>query len=211
MIKESVDFYLSAAASRSPAPGGGSVSALGGALGAAMASMVANFTVGKKKYEDVQEEVKKILSESEKCRLKLEELVEGDIEAYTRVSSAYSLPKETDEEKQKRREEIARATKEAIAVPLEIASCCFRVLELCRRLVDIGNKRLISDVGVSVLLAWAALQGANLNVEINLSSLEDSSFIDEKRGVMKPLIEGGGKILKEVMDKVESAVKESSS
>jgi len=206
MIKESVDSYLSAAASRSPAPGGGSVSALGGALGAAMSSMVANFTVGKKKYEDVQEEVKKILSESEECRLKLEELVEGDIEAYTRVSSAYSLPKETDEEKENRREEIARATKEAIAVPLEIASCCFRVLELCRRLVDIGNKRLISDVGVSVLLAWAALQGANLNVEINLSSLEDKSFVEEKRSVIRPLLAEGRMILDEVAGKVKKEI-----
>ena len=206
MIKESVDSYLCAAASRSPAPGGGSVSALGGALGAAMSSMVANFTVGKKKYEDVQEEVKKILSESEECRLKLGELVEGDIEAYTRVSSAYSLPKETDEEKENRREEIARATKEAIAVPFEIASCCFRVLELCRRLVDIGNKRLISDVGVSVLLAWAALQGANLNVEINLSSLEDKSFVEEKRSVIRPLLAEGRMILDEVAGKVKKEI-----
>ncbi len=206
MIDGSVREYLDAAASRSPAPGGGSVSALAAALGAAMSSMVANFTVGKKKYEDVQEEVKGMLSESEVCRLKLLQLVNEDIKAYTRVSSAYSLPKETDEEKEKRKQEIARATKEAIPVPLEIAKCCFRVLKLCRRLVDIGNKGLISDVGVSVLLGWAALEGANLNVEINLAGLEDSSFVEEKRGIMKPLIEESGTILEEVMGKVKKQV-----
>ncbi len=206
MIDSSIREYLDAAASRSPAPGGGSVSALAAALGAAMSSMVANFTVGKKKYEDVQDEVKGMLSESEVCRLKLLQLVNEDIKAYTRVSSAYSLPKETDEEKEKRKQEIARATKEAIPVPLEIAKCCFRVLKLCRRLVDIGNKGLISDVGVSVLLGWAALEAANLNVEINLAGLEDSSFVEEERGIMKPLIEESGTILEEVMGKVKKQV-----
>ncbi len=206
MIEESLRSYLSAAASRSPAPGGGSVSALAGALGAAMASMAANFTVGKKKYENVQEEVKRILSESEECRLKLEELVDEDIKAYTKVSSVYSLPKETDEEKEKRVQEIARATKEAVSVPLEIAKCCFRVLELCRQLVDIGNKRLISDVGVSVLLAEAALRAANLNVEINLVSLKDDPFVKEKRCAIGSLLTEGRNILGEVLSKVEREI-----
>ena len=206
MIEGSLRSYLSAASSRSPAPGGGSAAALAGALGAAMSCMAANFTVGKKKYENVQEEVKRILSESEKCRSKLEELVDEDIKAYTKVSSAYSLPKETDEEKEKRALEIARATKEAVSVPLEIAKDCFRVLELCRRLVDIGNKMLISDVGVSVLLAEAALRAANLNVEINLVSLKDSSFVEEKRAVMAPLLRQGREILEEVSKKVERAI-----
>ena len=206
MINESLRSYLDAAAGRSPAPGGGSVSALAGALGAAMVSMVANFTVGKKKYEDVQEEVGNILSESEKCRLRLAELVDEDIKAYTEVSSAYSLPKETDEEKKRRQSAIARATKEAVAVPLEIAKCCNMVLELCRRLVDIGNKNLISDVGVAVFLAESALRAANLNVEINLAYLEDTTFIEEKRDIMKPFLEKGREVMEEVAGKVEIAI-----
>ncbi len=206
MIENSVSSYLEAAAARSPAPGGGSVCALTGALGASMVSMAANFTVGKKKYEDVQDEVKNILSESEKLRLRLTELVDEDVEAYSAVSSAYSLSKETDDERKTRAEQIARATKDAVGVPLEVAGCCFRVLELCRRLVDIGNRNLISDVGVAVLLAEAALRGADVNVEVNLVSLSDASFVEEKRSVMKPYLEEGGKILKEVAAKVTNAI-----
>ena len=206
MIENSVSSYLEAAASRSPAPGGGSVSALTGALGAAMVSMAANFTVGREKYEDVQEEAKSILSESEELRLRLAKLVDEDIEAYSAVSSAYSLSREMDSEKKIRAERIMKATKEAVGVPLEIASCCFRVLELCRRLVDIGNRNLISDVGVAVLLAEAALRGANINVEVNLVSLRDASFVEEKRSVMKPYLEESGEILKEVVTKVTNAI-----
>jgi glutamate formiminotransferase/formiminotetrahydrofolate cyclodeaminase len=206
LIENSVSSYLEAAASRSPAPGGGSVTALTGALGAAMVSMAANFTVGKKKYEDVQDEVNSILSESEKLRLRLAKLVDEDIEAYSAVSSAYSLPKGTDSEKKIRAERIMKATKEAVAVPLEVARCCFRVLELCRRLVDIGNRNLISDVGVAVLLAEAALRGADVNVEINLVSLSDASFVEEKRSVMKPYLEESGEILKEVVTKVTNVI-----
>ena len=132
--------------------------------------------------------------------------MDGDIKSYTMVSSAYSLPKETDEDKQKRVEEITKATKEAVSIPLEIAQCCFRVLELCKRLVDIGNKNLISDVGVSVILAEAALRAANLNVEINLAGLKDSSFVEEKRSVIEPLLLSGRKILEEVISKVEEKV-----
>ena len=203
---KSISSYLSEAASRSPAPGGGSVCALSGALGAAMASMAANFTIGKKNYESVQEEVKKILSESERLRLRLSELAEEDIKAYTTVSSAYSLARETDDEKKARSERIAAVTKEASAVPMEAAKCCFRILELCRDLVDIGNRNLISDVGVAVLLAESALRSANLNVEINLACLKDKSFVDEKRNVMKPLIEKSRKILDIVLKKVEKGI-----
>ncbi len=203
---KSISSYLSEAASRSPAPGGGSVCALSGALGAAMASMAANFTIGKKNYESVQEEVKKILFESERLRLRLSELAEEDIKAYTTVSSAYSLARETDDEKKARSERIAAVTKEASAVPMEAAKCCFRILELCRDLVDIGNRNLISDVGVAVLLAESALRSANLNVEINLACLKDKSFVDEKRNVMKPLIEKSRKILDIVLKKVEKGI-----
>lgn len=207
MIENSINSYLEAAAARTPAPGGGSVSALTGALGASMVSMVANFTVGKKKYEDVQDEIKSILSESEKLRLRLTELVDEDIKAYSAVSSAYSLSKETDNERKTRAEQISRATKDAVGIPLEAAGCCFRVLELCRSLVDIGNRNLISDVGVAVLLAEAALRGADVNVEVNLVSLSDASFVEEKRSVMKPYLEEGGAILKEVVAKVTNAIR----
>lgn len=206
MIDDSVRKYLCAAASRLPAPGGGSVSALAGALGASMASMVANFTVGKKNYESVQEEVKGLLSKSEKCRAKLEKLVDDDIRVYMKLSSAYSLPRETEEQKEKRVRKIAASIKEAVSVPLEIVECCFRILELCGRLVQVGNKRLISDVGVSAILAEAAMRAANLNVEINLACLEDNFFVEEKRKIIKPLLAESEKTLREVVSRVEKEI-----
>ena len=121
--EETLQKYLDDAAAKLPAPGGGSVSALAGALGAAMASMVGNFTVGKDAYKEVEEEVKGLLSQSEKLRRELTALVDADVAAYGQVSAAYKLPRESDQEKSKRRGAIEEACKEALAVPLKAAQC----------------------------------------------------------------------------------------
>ncbi|NOX97301.1 MAG: cyclodeaminase/cyclohydrolase family protein, partial [Nitrospirae bacterium] len=127
--------YLDEASAKLPAPGGGSVSALCGALGAAMAGMVANFTVGKEKYKEVEEEVNRILSQSEALRKRLAELMDADVEAYRKVSTAYRMPKTGDEEKAQRSRSIQEACKEALEVPLRTAECCYEILKLSRRLV----------------------------------------------------------------------------
>jgi len=198
--------YLEEAAAKLPAPGGGSVSALCGALGAAMAGMVANFTVGKEKYKEVEEEVSRILFQSESARKELTELIDADVEAYGKVSTAYRLPKTTPEEKAQRSRAIQEACKEALEVPLRTAACCHEILKLSQRLVDIGNTNLISDVGVAVILAEAALQGAALNVEINLAGLKDEDFVKEKRGVLEPLLRESPVIKDEVLEKVKGKI-----
>lgn len=205
-INQPLNKYLDEAAAKLPAPGGGSVSALCGALGAAMASMVANFTVGKEKYKEVENEVSQLLSQSEELRKRLMKLMDADVEVYGKVSAAYRLPKATDEEKAKRSQAIQEACKEALKVPLKTAECCHEILKLSQRLVDIGNVNLISDVGVAVILAEAALQGAALNVEINLVSLKDEHFVKEKRGILEPLLRESPVIKDEVLRKVKDKI-----
>ncbi len=206
MLNESVASYLDRAASRSPAPGGGSVAALAGALGASMASMVANFTIGKKGYENVQEEVKTILAESENCRRKLAELAVEDINGYKKVSEAYALPKETQQQKELRRQRITASTREAVIVPLLTVKYSHRLMRILKQLADIGNRNLITDVGVAAHLLSASVKSAQLNVEINLACLDDIEFVEEKRGIVASSVSETEGIMAEVITKVDNAL-----
>jgi len=199
---EPLSKYLDDTASGKSTPGGGSVAALTGVLGTALSSMVCNFTVGKKKYKSVEAEVSEILSKSEKMRTELTQLVQADTEAYSKVSEAYKLPKKTKEQKKERTGAIQSALKEALSVPLDVVKCCYQVLKLNQPLVEKGNPNLISDVGVAVSLAWAAMESASLNVEINLLGIKDSDFCEGVRRTMEPLISEGHDIKNEVWNKV---------
>ena len=163
--------YIDDAASSKPAPGGGSVSAMVGALGTTMGSMAANFTIGKKKFAGVEGEVKGLLARIDAARAKLLALVDADVAAYGEVGAAYSMPKETEGEKLARSAAIKSACGSAMGVPRRIMAESLEVLRALSRLVDIANPNLISDVGVAAIFARAALEGGRLNVEINLKSL----------------------------------------
>ncbi len=198
--------YLDDAASNLPAPGGGSVAAFVGALGASMSAMVANFTIGKKKYADVEEEIRGLLERVETQRKNLTALVDADVSAYGGVSKAYGMPKSNDEEKEARSAAIKEACREALAVPMDVARSCGKIAEAAERLVDIGNKNLITDVGVSALSADAACKAAALNVEINLSAIRNEDFSKEIRSELDPLLEKVESAAKSVMEKVKSAI-----
>ena len=198
--------YLDDAAAKLPAPGGGSIAAMAGALGASMSAMVANFTIGKKRFADVEDEVKALLEKVEAERKKLSELVDADVAAYGTVSNAYGMPKETDEEKAARSAAIKDACRVAMSAPMEAARSCAEVAGVCDRLVDIGNRNLITDVGVSVLAADAALKAAALNVEINLASIGDDDFAEKTREELNALLERVAAIETTVMDKVKAAI-----
>lgn len=176
-VNGTVKQYVDDAASSKPAPGGGSVSALAGALGASMGSMVCNFTVGKEKFKDVEGRAKEILAVCENSRLALLSLMDKDVEEYKKVTAAYSMPKETEEQKAVRKEAIQKALKSALQVPLEAFRECLDVLEQLTDLAHTGNPNLISDVGVSAILCAAGLAGAKLNVDINLSSIKDEELV----------------------------------
>jgi methenyltetrahydrofolate cyclohydrolase len=172
--------YLDKLASSSPEPGGGSASALAAAIGAALVSMVANLTVGKEKYADVQEQIADLLKSSEAVRARLQELVQEDTEVYGVLAKAFKMPRETEEEKSKRKEAIQAACKEATMVPYAIAEQCLEVAKLSEVAADIGNVGAVSDAGVAALIADAAAQSAALNVKINLTTIKDSAFNEEK-------------------------------
>jgi len=163
-------------ASRSPEPGGGSVAALTGALGAALVSMVSNLTLGKEKYKEVQPQIEALLKESEKLRGDMQDLIQKDTEAYGALSEVYKMPKNTDTEKALRTAKMQEALKKACQVPLEIGLKSLDIATLAERAAAIGNAAAVSDAGVAVLLAQACAQSAALNVKINVNSIKDEAY-----------------------------------
>ena len=172
---QSLSGFVSAVASSSPTPGGGSVVALAGALGAALAQMVAGLTAGRKKYAAVDAEMREIALAAAALGNTLSALVERDARAYGAVADAYKLPKEPQAAAADRSEAIAVALLGAAEVPLETARACAKVAELAAALAQRGNTNAVSDAGVAALLADAACRGAAYNVRINVAALEDRS------------------------------------
>ena len=208
MYQDTLKKYLDDLAAKLPAPGGGSAAALTAATGAALISMVANFTIGKEKYKFVEEEIKKVLSSSEDLRQKLINLVDEDVTAYKKLSSAYKLSKDSPEDKRKREQAMQEGLKEALATPLEVCKLSHQAVKLCPVMSEKGNANLISDVGVAVALLASAFQSALLNVEINLKSIKDNEFILKIREVLKPIEEEVEIINQEVGAEVEKHVKQ---
>jgi len=202
LIDKPVSQFLTELASSAPAPGGGSVAALSGALGAALVSMVCNLTVGKKKYADVEKDIKALLENSERLRHKLADLLQADVQAYTAVSQAMKMPRATDEEKAARAKVMQQALKKATDVPLQIAEACVEVIALCQPAAEKGNKNAVSDAGVAILLAEAGLRSAALNILINLGWIEDQSFTAEKQRQLDALLAGKPAVRDQVYDYV---------
>lgn len=172
--------FLDKLASSSPEPGGGAASALAAAVGAALVSMVANLTVGKEKYADVQAEIGRLVADSEAVRSRLQELVQEDTEVYGVLAKAFRMPRESDGEKARRNEAVQEALKDACQVPYDIAGQCLAVAELSEKAAEIGNVNAVSDAGCAVLLADAAARCAAMNVKINIGSIKDTAYNDEK-------------------------------
>ena len=173
--------FISKVISNDPVPGGGSVSALNGALAAALSAMVANLTVGRKKYAEVNDLMQELSTRFEKLSQKLIEDVDRDSDAYNRVFAAFKLPKETDEEKQLRSEAIQKETKYAAQVPMEVARAVYEVLPQIDAIAQKGNSNAVTDACVSMMCARTAILGALLNVRINLTSIKDEAFVNAMR------------------------------
>ncbi len=176
LIDKKVSNFLDELASNSTTPGGGSVAALAGALGAGLISMVGNLTVGKKKYEDVEGDIKKIISSSEKLRYELSQLIEEDVKVFNNFMATYKMPKETEDKKKIRAEKIQESLIKAAKVPLRVAYKCLDILSLSKEVAEKGNINVVSDAGVAVLMAEAALESAILNVKINLRMIKDEKI-----------------------------------
>ena len=188
LIDKKVGNFLDELASNSPTPGGGSVAALAGALGAALISMVGNLTVGKKKYEDVEEDIKKIIGSSEKLRYELSQLIEEDVKVFNNFMATYKMPRETEDEKKMRTEKIQEALIEAARVPLRVAYKCMEILSLSKEVAEKGSINTVSDAGVAALMAEAALESAILNVKINLKMIKDEKVRTELSSSIKEIL-----------------------
>lgn len=197
--------FLAALASSAPAPGGGGGAAMAGALAAALASMVANLTIGKEKFAQQEPEVKDLLDEAEEVRQTLLALVEDDAAVFNSFMACYKLPKGTEEEKAARTVAIRKAAKQAAEVPLAIARASYRALMLAQRLVCIGNPGVITDGACSALLARAALRCAEYNVRINLGLTKDEAYKQQVAAELNKLLKTAEELEEEalaVTDKV---------
>lgn len=187
-IEESINKYISDLSAKLPAPGGGSASAMVSVTGIALLCMVANYTVDKKGYEDCQEQIKEILKELKRQEKRLMELIDLDVEEYKKVSEVYKLPRNTDIEKQNREIKIQECLKSAFVIPFEIMNICSEGFLLAEKLSKIGNKNLISDVACGVAFLKAGLEGGKFNVDINLASINDTKFVEEKRRTTESIL-----------------------
>ena len=168
---------LAISASDAPTPGGGGVSALAGALGTAMAAMVGNLTLGRPRYADVEAEARDVTGRAYWIMAELEKLMAADMAAFSKLMDAYRLPRSNEAEKARRGEAVRDAAKEAARVPLDIAETLLEALVITEKISRIGNKMAISDAGVAAYICEAALQAVLLNVDINVTVINDLDFV----------------------------------
>jgi len=202
----SITAFSDLLASDAPAPGGGSTAALAGALGVSLAAMVAGLTVGKKKYAEHEELAKSAIKDAEGIQKQLLELMDRDTEAFNGVSAVFAMPKETDEQKAARSEAMQKALKACTLTPFEMMECALKALELTRSLVGKSNDSAASDLGVAALSLKTGIQGAWLNVLINISGIKDAAFADTYRKNGEALLAKALPLADEIYEHVLTAV-----
>ncbi len=176
---QSIQDFLAQTASNNPVPGGGSISALNGAIATALAEMLAQLTIGKKKYVEVENEMKETVDKMSQQRELFFMDIDRDAGAYNQVMDAFKLPKETDEEKEIRTNQIQDATKHAALIPMEIAQRAFDLLDIIEWTTRNGNSNAVTDGCISMMTCRTAVLGALLNVRINLGSIKDTNFVKD--------------------------------
>jgi formiminotetrahydrofolate cyclodeaminase len=207
MVDQTCSAFIEVLASKAPVPGGGGAAAMGGAIGMALSNMVGNLTVGKKKYADVEGEVKELIAKGEAVIVKLKRLVDKDAEVFEPLSKAYGLPKNTPEEVKFKEETMENCCKTACGVPMEIMRAAFEGIKIHARMGQIGTMIAISDVGCGVVFLKSALISGSLNVIINLNTIKDQAFLSATRKEMDELLSTGSKMADETLALVISKLK----
>ncbi|MGI5950029.1 cyclodeaminase/cyclohydrolase family protein [Peptoniphilus sp.] len=195
--------FANETASDSPAPGGGSIAALNATIAASLLSMVASLTIGKKRYADVNDRMEELVVELAKYKDEFIDGIDKDSDSFNGVMAAMKLPKETEEEKAIRSEKIQEGYKEAISVPLGLGTKVIELYDYARELAETGNSNAITDVAVAVINIRAAVEGAFLNVIINLNSLKDQSYrheLEEKMDEVRATVEKNHKEIMEIVN-----------
>ena len=191
LIDLTLSAYLDMLSSDEPAPGGGSASALMGAQGAGLASMVCALTVGKKKYLEHEELCRKVQQKTLALKNRMVELIDRDTQAFNEVTAVFSMPRETEEEKAARKEAMQAALKTCTVTPYEIMETALEALHEVDAIVGKSNQSAASDLGVAALNLKGSLQGAWLNVCINLAGITDQVFADDYRAKGEKLLAEG--------------------
>lgn len=203
-----MDFeFIEKLSSKSPTPGGGGVSALIGSLGTALGGMVCNLTIGKKKYEIYEEEVKEILDEIIFIQKRLFDLIKEDEDNFIPLSKAYSLPSSTDEEKKIKKETMQSCLKKASEVPLEVIRISNKAIKFHERLLGKSTILAISDIGVGIQCLRASVLSSKLNVIINIKDITDTNFVKKVEDEMNFLVDDSIKICDRVYEEVLSSMK----
>jgi len=206
LLTMSIREFANELSTDSPAPGGGSVAALSGALGSSLSSMVANLTYGKKGYEKAKGTIKKLALNTQVLKDEFLDLIEKDTDAFNNVMDAFRLPKKTEEEKKRREEALEEATKKATLIPLEIMKKSISLLKLAEKAEKKGNQNSVSDAGVAAIMADAACDSAYLNVIINLGNIKDEEFKKtlkaEAEEIIKIVKRKAKRIIKKVIAKL---------
>ncbi len=189
-------------ASKKPVPGGGGAAAMVAALGAALNTMVANFSYGKKKFIDIKDKHEELIKRGEILRIKLMDLVDKDAEVFEPLSRAYAMPSASEEEKALKSETMQKCLMDACSAPMETLEFSYDAILLHEETADISSKNIISDVGVGVQFLKAALNSAYLNVLINLNSMDDEDYARIQKEKAEKLVDEGTKIADQVYEKV---------
>jgi glutamate formiminotransferase/formiminotetrahydrofolate cyclodeaminase len=206
LVDLTVKGFTETTASELPAPGGGSVSAYMGALGAALATMVANLSSHKRGWDDRWEEFSGWAVKGKEKYVELLRLIDEDTNAFNKIMEAFKLPKGTDEEKAVRQKAIQEATKFAIEVPFKVMKTAYESMEVIKAMAEIGNPNSVSDAGVGALAARSAVKGAFLNVKINASGLEDKEWLDKIMQEAGEIEHKAEQMEKEILEIVNSKI-----
>ena len=198
-----IDNFNTLLASRAAVPGGGGASALAASLGSALGSMVVNLTMGKKKYAQYEDELSALMAELEKLRTKCQSLIDEDAKAFEPLSKAYSIPKDDPS----RADEMECCLRLAAEPPMEIVRLSCKGINIHRRLEEIGSSLAISDVGTGVIMLWAALYGAAMNVRVNTKLMTDRSYAEKLNAEVDALMSEHWKIAENVYEKVWERLK----
>jgi methenyltetrahydrofolate cyclohydrolase len=206
LTSHSVKEFLEILASKQPAPGGGSISALSGALAAGLVAMVCRFSISSKKLTDHKEKIENILFDVQILKEHLTNLIEEDTEAFNQVMAAFKLPKDDEAQKTHRSQEIQTAYKKAVDIPLLVASKSLEVLKLANTMTNHFNINTASDLGVGAHCADTGIKGALLNVDINLLSIKDQSFVERIKLQKTEIIQATDQELEIVNQVVQSNI-----
>ncbi len=207
LINMSVKELIDEVSRATPAPGGGSVSALASALGAGLSSMVAGLTISKKKYLKVKDLMAEIGEEAQKIKDELVRGIDDDTDAFNEYFVAMKMPKNTEEEKKAREKAMLEGLKKAISVPLKTAENSLKAIEVAIKVAENGNINSVTDAGVGGEVAYAGLRGAVLNVLINLPGIEDREFVNEMKEKCEKLVEEGAELIENLRKTVEEKIR----